>query len=52
MSSDYTGEEGGRATRRLLITGERPTAIIYDGNSIWVACSGSDTVNKITLRSQ
>ncbi|BFU42780.1 LacI family DNA-binding transcriptional regulator [Krasilnikovia sp. MM14-A1004] len=37
VSSDYTGEEGGRATRRLLITGERPTAIIYDNDVMAVA---------------
>ncbi|GAB1642688.1 LacI family DNA-binding transcriptional regulator [Krasilnikovia sp. MM14-A1259] len=37
VSSDYTGEEGGRATRRLLITAERPTAIIYDNDVMAVA---------------
>ncbi|GAB1694035.1 LacI family DNA-binding transcriptional regulator [Krasilnikovia sp. M28-CT-15] len=37
VSSDYTGEEGGRATRRLLIAGERPTAIIYDNDVMAVA---------------
>jgi DNA-binding LacI/PurR family transcriptional regulator len=35
--SDYTGEEGGRATRRLLIGTERPTAIIYDNDVMAVA---------------
>jgi DNA-binding LacI/PurR family transcriptional regulator len=35
--SDYTGEEGGRATRRLLIGAERPTAIIYDNDVMAVA---------------
>ncbi len=35
--SDYTGEEGGRATRRLLINAERPTAIIYDNDVMAVA---------------
>jgi DNA-binding LacI/PurR family transcriptional regulator len=37
MPSDYTGEEGGRATRRLLIGAERPTAIIYDNDVMAVA---------------
>ena len=35
--SDYTGEEGGRATRRLLIGPHRPTAIIYDNDVMAVA---------------
>jgi DNA-binding LacI/PurR family transcriptional regulator len=35
--SDYTGEEGSRATRRLLIGSERPTAIIYDNDVMAVA---------------
>jgi DNA-binding LacI/PurR family transcriptional regulator len=34
---DYTGEEGGRATRRLLIDAARPTAIIYDNDVMAVA---------------
>ena len=37
VPSDYTGEEGGRATRRLLIGTERPTAIIYDNDVMAVA---------------
>ncbi len=37
MPSDYTGEEGGRATRRLLIDAERPTAIMYDNDVMAVA---------------
>jgi DNA-binding LacI/PurR family transcriptional regulator len=37
MPSDYTGEEGGRATRRLLIGTERPSAIIYDNDVMAVA---------------
>jgi DNA-binding LacI/PurR family transcriptional regulator len=37
VPSDYTGEEGGRATRRLLIGNERPTAIIYDNDVMAVA---------------
>src|SRR5690606_28902936 len=30
VSSDYSGEEGARITRRLLSSRRRPTAIIYD----------------------
>src|SRR4051794_32013602 len=37
VPSDYTGEEGGRATRRLLIDTDRPTAIIYDNDVMAVA---------------
>jgi DNA-binding LacI/PurR family transcriptional regulator len=37
VPSDYTGEEGGRATRRLLINIDRPTAIIYDNDVMAVA---------------
>jgi DNA-binding LacI/PurR family transcriptional regulator len=37
VPSDYTGEEGGRATRRLLIDAARPTAIIYDNDVMAVA---------------
>jgi DNA-binding LacI/PurR family transcriptional regulator len=37
VPSDYTGEDGGRATRRLLIGAERPTAIIYDNDVMAVA---------------
>jgi DNA-binding LacI/PurR family transcriptional regulator len=35
--SDYTGEEGARATRRLLSSADRPTAIIYDNDVMAVA---------------
>jgi DNA-binding LacI/PurR family transcriptional regulator len=38
---DYTGEEGGRATRRLLIDAARPTAIIYDNDVMAVAGLGA-----------
>jgi DNA-binding LacI/PurR family transcriptional regulator len=37
VPSDYTGEEGSRATRRLLIASDRPTAIIYDNDVMAVA---------------
>ncbi|MEJ3744270.1 LacI family DNA-binding transcriptional regulator [Actinomycetes bacterium KLBMP 9797] len=35
--SDYTGEEGARATRRLLSSARRPTAIIYDNDVMAIA---------------
>ena len=37
VQADYTGEEGGRVTRRLLIGADRPTAIIYDNDVMAVA---------------
>jgi DNA-binding LacI/PurR family transcriptional regulator len=40
ISSDYTGEDGARATRRLLSSGERPTAIIYDNDIMAIAGLG------------
>ena len=37
VPSDYTGEEGARATRRLLSTAARPTAMIYDNDVMAIA---------------
>ncbi|WP_433498725.1 LacI family DNA-binding transcriptional regulator [Sphaerimonospora sp. CA-214678] len=37
LHTDYTGEEGARATRRLLSSPERPTAIMYDNDIMAVA---------------
>lgn len=37
VTSDYTGEEGARATRRLLSSGTRPTALIYDNDVMAIA---------------
>ncbi|MEU5954562.1 LacI family DNA-binding transcriptional regulator [Streptomyces sp. NPDC047525] len=37
VHTDYTGEEGARATRRLLIAPERPTAVVYDNDIMAVA---------------
>ncbi|GLY24520.1 LacI family DNA-binding transcriptional regulator [Micromonospora sp. NBRC 101691] len=37
VPSDYTGEEGSRATRRLLSSPGRPTAVIYDNDVMAVA---------------
>ncbi|HEY0000222.1 MAG TPA: substrate-binding domain-containing protein, partial [Actinoplanes sp.] len=38
---DYSGEEGGRATRRLLSSADRPTAIIFDNDIMAVAGLGA-----------
>ena len=35
--TDYTGEEGARATRRLLSSRNRPTAIVYDNDVMAIA---------------
>ncbi|MEV1144195.1 LacI family DNA-binding transcriptional regulator [Micromonospora sp. NPDC049799] len=37
VPSDYTGEEGARATRRLLSAPDRPTAVIYDNDVMAIA---------------
>ncbi|WP_326819868.1 LacI family transcriptional regulator [Streptosporangium sp. NBC_01639] len=37
VHTDYTGEEGARATRRLLSSPGRPTAIVYDNDIMAVA---------------
>jgi DNA-binding LacI/PurR family transcriptional regulator len=37
VPSDYTGEEGARATRRLLSAPTRPTAMIYDNDVMAIA---------------
>ncbi|MCX5214673.1 LacI family transcriptional regulator [Kitasatospora sp. NBC_00240] len=37
VHTDYTGEEGARATRRLLLSAERPTAVLYDNDIMAVA---------------
>ena len=37
ISTDYTGEEGARATRRLLSSSQRPTAILYDNDVMAIA---------------
>lgn len=40
VPSDYSGEEGARATRRLLSSARRPTAIIYDNDVMAIAGLG------------
>jgi DNA-binding LacI/PurR family transcriptional regulator len=37
VPSDYTGEDGARATRRLLSSPQRPTAVIYDNDVMAIA---------------
>lgn len=37
VTTDFTGEEGGRATRRLLSSATRPTAVIYDNDVMAIA---------------
>ncbi|WP_066375543.1 LacI family DNA-binding transcriptional regulator [Herbidospora mongoliensis] len=37
VHTDYTGEQGARATRRLLSSRVRPTAIVYDNDIMAVA---------------
>ncbi|MER5812122.1 LacI family DNA-binding transcriptional regulator [Streptomyces sp. NPDC002033] len=37
VHTDYTGVEGARATRRLLLSPSRPTAILYDNDMTAVA---------------
>ena len=37
VHTDYTGEEGAWATRRLLSSADRPTAIVYDNDIMAVA---------------
>jgi DNA-binding LacI/PurR family transcriptional regulator len=40
VTSDYSGEEGARITRRLLSSPSRPTAIIYDNDVMAIAGLG------------
>ena len=40
VTTDYTGEEGARATRALLSRQARPTAVIYDNDVMAVAALG------------
>lgn len=48
VPSDYTGEDGARATRRLLSSGRRPTAIIYDNDVMAIA--GLSVAQEMGLR--
>ncbi|WNI19059.1 LacI family DNA-binding transcriptional regulator [Actinacidiphila sp. ITFR-21] len=40
VHTDYSGEDGARATRRLLSGSTRPTAIVYDNDVMAVAALG------------
>jgi len=46
---DYTGEEGARATRRLLSSTGRPTAIIYDNDVMAIAGLGVAQEMRLTV---
>lgn len=48
VHTDYTGEEGARATRRLLSSANRPTAIIYDNDIMAVA--GLSVAQELSIR--
>ncbi|WP_067970904.1 LacI family DNA-binding transcriptional regulator [Nocardiopsis trehalosi] len=41
VHTDYSGEEGARATRRLLAGADRPTAIVYDNDIMALASMGA-----------
>jgi DNA-binding LacI/PurR family transcriptional regulator len=47
MHTDYTGEEGARATRRLVGATTRPTAIVYDNDIMAVA--GMSAAHEMSL---
>jgi DNA-binding LacI/PurR family transcriptional regulator len=40
VETGFSGEEGARATRSLLLSGDRPTAIVYDNDIMAVAGLG------------
>lgn len=40
VHTDYSGDEGARATRRLLSGAHRPTAVVYDNDVMAVAALG------------
>jgi DNA-binding LacI/PurR family transcriptional regulator len=48
ISTDYTGEDGRRATRRLLSNAPAPTAIIYDNDIM--ALAGMSVAKEMGLR--
>jgi DNA-binding LacI/PurR family transcriptional regulator len=48
VTADYTGEQGGEQTRRLLAGPDRPTAIIYDNDVMAVA--GLATAQEMGVR--
>ncbi|MGW4897272.1 LacI family DNA-binding transcriptional regulator [Kitasatospora sp. NPDC004240] len=47
LHTDYTADEGARATRRLLLSQRRPTAIVYDNDLMAVA--GLAAAQELTL---
>ncbi|WP_049564430.1 LacI family DNA-binding transcriptional regulator [Nonomuraea sp. SBT364] len=49
MHTDYTGEEGARATRRLVSAATRPTAIVYDNDIMAVAGMSAATEMRLDI---
>ncbi len=47
VHTDYSGDEGARATRQLLLAAERPTAVLYDNDLMAVA--GLGTAQELAL---
>ena len=52
VHADYTGEDGTRATRRLLASADRPTALLYDNDLMAVAGLGVATEMGVDVPSQ
>lgn len=50
--ADYTGEAGTRTTRRLLASGDRPTALLYDNDLMAVAGLGVASEMGVDVPSQ
>lgn len=49
VATDFSGDDGSRATRSLLVSGRRPTAIIYDNDIMAVAGLGVATEMRIRV---
>jgi DNA-binding LacI/PurR family transcriptional regulator len=50
ISTDYSGEDGARATRQLLTSPERPTAIMYDNDVMAIAGLAIQTRDAAAMR--
>lgn len=50
--ADYTGEDGGRTTRRLLAAAEPPTALVYDNDLMALAGLGVASEMGVDVPSQ
>ncbi|MFJ5778979.1 LacI family DNA-binding transcriptional regulator [Streptomyces sp. NPDC093094] len=49
IETDFSGEEGARATRSLLLSADRPTAVLYDNDIMAVAGLGVATEMGVTV---